>query len=144
MVSVDRAENNQICKNVDSRCIICILLLWRKQMQYAVMIYFDDDTNNELLGYIKDLKDYLENFMNFQITTLSETLGEATALLYMVSLIIIIFLLKNIFNYAAMFFITFLRNGVLKDIRNDLYQKTVSLLKPKRSQNGTIFCENYP
>ena len=72
-------------------------------------------------------KEYLENFMNYQITTLSESLGESTALLYMVGLIITIFLLKNIFNYAAMFFITFLRNGVLKDIRNDLYQKSVSL-----------------
>jgi len=76
---------------------------------------------------ITDMKDFFENYMNFQITTLSDAKGETTALLYMVGLIISIFLLKNIFNYAAMFFITFLRNGVLKDIRNDLYQKSVSL-----------------
>ena len=37
------------------------------------------------------------------------------------------FLLKNLFGYLAMFFITFLRNGVLKDLRNDLYKKTVDL-----------------
>ena len=32
-----------------------------------------------------------------------------------------------IFNYLAMFFITFLRNGVLLDLRNELYKKTTTL-----------------
>jgi subfamily B ATP-binding cassette protein MsbA len=45
----------------------------------------------------------------------------------MVGFVIGSFLLKNIFNYLAMFFITFLRNGVLKDLRNDLYNKITSL-----------------
>ncbi len=72
-------------------------------------------------------KEYAGDYINFQITSLTEIHGKVTALLFMVSLIIVIFLLKNIFNYAAMFFITFLRNGVLKDIRNDLYEKSLSL-----------------
>lgn len=76
---------------------------------------------------MSNIKPFVEEFMNYQITTLSDTKGETNALLYMVGLIIIIFLLKNLFNYAAMFFITFLRNGVLKDIRNDLYDKSISL-----------------
>ena len=45
----------------------------------------------------------------------------------MIVIIISTFLLKNIFGYLAMYFITFLRNGVLKDVRNDLYEKTVAL-----------------
>jgi len=76
---------------------------------------------------INNIKSFVEEFMNYQITTLSDAKGEANALLYMVGLIIAIFLLKNIFNYAAMFFITYLRNGVLKDIRNDLYDKSINL-----------------
>ena len=36
-------------------------------------------------------------------------------------------ILKTIFSYLGFYAITFLKNGVLKDIRNDLYQKTISL-----------------
>lgn len=49
------------------------------------------------------------------------------ALVLVIALVIFLFLLKNIFNYLAMFFITFLRNGVLKDIRNKLYAKITEL-----------------
>ena len=38
-----------------------------------------------------------------------------------------VFLLKNISGYFSNFFLAYLRNGILKDIRNDLYNKTVSL-----------------
>jgi len=44
-----------------------------------------------------------------------------------IALVIVLFLLKNLFRYLAMYFITFLRNGVLKDLRNALYKKTVEL-----------------
>ena len=76
---------------------------------------------------LKNLKEFVFDSMNYQITHLTDSRGQMIALLYMVGLIIVIFLLKNIFNYAAMFFITFLRNGVLKDIRNDLYKKSINL-----------------
>ena len=49
------------------------------------------------------------------------------ALLFVIVMVIFLFFLKNISNYLAMFFITFLRNGILKDIRNSLYNKTISL-----------------
>ncbi|MCH8535134.1 MAG: ABC transporter ATP-binding protein/permease [Flavobacteriaceae bacterium] len=68
---------------------------------------------------------YAENYLNFFITQKAEE--GADVLIYMVVLIITMFLLKNFFNYLAMFFITFLRNGVLKDIRDAMYKKTVEL-----------------
>lgn len=68
---------------------------------------------------------YAENYLNFFITQKAEE--GADVLIYMVVLIITMFLLKNFFNYLAMFFITFLRNGVLKDIRDAMYKKTVDL-----------------
>lgn len=52
---------------------------------------------------------------------------KSKALMVVVGLVITTFFFKNIFNYLAMYFITFLRNGVLKDIRNDLYRKTIEL-----------------
>ena len=76
---------------------------------------------------VYDMKDWGSDFMNYHISSLIKEQGEVNALMYMVLLIIIVFLLKNIFSYAAMFFMTFLRNGVLKDLRNDLYNKALSL-----------------
>ena len=75
---------------------------------------------------LTNIKSFLEDFFNYKVTQyLEEDVG--SALLLVIGMIIILFFLKNIFNYLAMFFITFLRTGVLKDIRNSLYKKTTSL-----------------
>ena len=75
---------------------------------------------------IGQIKNYLEGFFNYKIT---QYMGQDSgkALLFVIGIIISLFFLKNIFNYLAMFFITFLRNGVLMDLRNDLYHKTTTL-----------------
>jgi ATP-binding cassette, subfamily B, bacterial MsbA len=75
---------------------------------------------------IGQMKNYLEGFFNFKIT---QYMGQDSgrALFFVIGIIISLFFLKNIFNYLAMFFITFLRNGVLMDLRNDLYHKTTTL-----------------
>ncbi len=70
--------------------------------------------------------DYVEKYLNYFITQKAEE-GVDDVLMYMVLLVISMFLLKNFFNYLAMFFITFLRNGVLKDVRNAMFKKTVDL-----------------
>jgi len=49
------------------------------------------------------------------------------ALLLVVCLIIIMFLLKNVAGYLANYFLVFLRNGVIRDLRNAVYKKTVEL-----------------
>jgi subfamily B ATP-binding cassette protein MsbA len=72
------------------------------------------------------LKSYIEEWLSFQVNyQLSKDIG--TTLIYVVSLVIILFLLKNLFNYLALFFITYMRNGVLKDIRNALFDKIINL-----------------
>lgn len=76
---------------------------------------------------ITNFKDYLENYLNYFVTTTSEESGPQFALMYMILLIVILFLLKNMFSYLAMFFITYLRNGVLRDLRNAVYNKIISL-----------------
>lgn len=75
---------------------------------------------------IGQIKNYLEGFFNYKITQYMDQDSEK-ALLFVIGIIISLFFLKNIFNYLAMFFITFLRNGVLKDLRNELYNKTTIL-----------------
>lgn len=49
------------------------------------------------------------------------------SLRYIILLIIIVFLLKNIFRYLALFFIAPVRNGFLRDLRQDLFDHLISL-----------------
>lgn len=84
-------------------------------------------TEKPIYTGIGNAKDYLENYMSFFINEYSAQNGAENTLMIMVSLIIALFLLKNLFNYWAMYFITFLRNGVLKDIRNAMYKKSLEL-----------------
>lgn len=70
---------------------------------------------------------YLKDFMGYYISTTSAEHGQQYVLSIMIGLIISLFLLKNLCNYGAMYFITFLRNGVLKDIRDAIYSKTIAL-----------------
>jgi len=72
------------------------------------------------------LKDYLQDYINFRVNAYSGE-NEMKGLVLVIGLVLILFLLKNFFNYLAMYFITFLRNGVLKDIRNKMYAKIVDL-----------------
>lgn len=76
------------------------------------------------IGY---LGKYGEDLLNYYITKLSTERGEEYALLLVVCIVIVIFLLKNIFNYLASFHVTRLRTGVLKDLREKLYQKIIHL-----------------
>ena len=75
---------------------------------------------------IAQIIDYSKDYLNYYMTSVAGT-DSQKALLIVIALIISLFLLKNLFNYLAMYYITFLRNGVLKDIRNELYAKTVDL-----------------
>jgi len=75
---------------------------------------------------LSGIKTYVEQYLNFFVTEKAAD-GEGTALMFMVGLVIGMFFLKNLFGYLAMYFITFLRNGVLKDLRNALYEKSISL-----------------
>ncbi len=75
---------------------------------------------------ISSLGDYFNAYLNYQVTQFAGE-DEMQALILVIGLVIVLFLFKNIFNYLAMYFITFLRNGVLKDIRDSLYAKVVTL-----------------
>ena len=66
------------------------------------------------------LKESLKNYLSKRL----EDDVEST-LVFSISLVIMLFLLKNICNYLALFFITFLKNGILKDLRNATYNKII-------------------
>jgi subfamily B ATP-binding cassette protein MsbA len=74
-----------------------------------------------------DIKTYFENSLYDLVRNTSQEAGPETALMYLIIMIIAFFLLKNLFNYLAVFYVTYLRNGVLKDLRNDVYTKILEL-----------------
>lgn len=76
---------------------------------------------------IWELKKYLSDYSSYNLTNMTDTYGIGYTLGVLVAGIITIFLLKNLSDYLALFFITFLRNGILKDIRNAMYKKTLDL-----------------
>lgn len=74
-----------------------------------------------------DITAYGQDFLNYYLTQKMEALGAFTVLMYMIGIIVAIFLLKNLFNYWAMYFSTYMRNGILRDMRETLYKKITSL-----------------
>ena len=75
----------------------------------------------------ENIKAYAEAFLNYKITTLTDDHGLKWALLFVISIIITTALLKNITNYFASYHVTRLRTGVLRDIREKLYNKIINL-----------------
>ena len=75
---------------------------------------------------ILNLQKYLKESLNYYVSSKLEQNIEGT-LIFVICLVLGLFLLKNISNYLALFFIAYLRNGILKNLRNALYIKIISL-----------------
>jgi subfamily B ATP-binding cassette protein MsbA len=91
-------------------------------------------TSKPIWVEIADIGNYAEDYLNYFVT-IKKAEGNNDVLIFMVSIIIVTFLLKNLFNYLSMFFITFLKNGVIKDFRNEIYNKIVRLSMSYYSEN---------
>ena len=70
-------------------------------------------------------REYVFDSFRFQIADYAQD-DALKALMFVIGVILITFLLKNAFNYFAIFFITYMRNGVVKDIQRNLYEKLIS------------------
>ncbi len=79
------------------------------------------------ISSMDSIKAYFDNMLYDLVRDTSQDSGAQTVLMYMIILIIAFFLLKNVFNYLAVFYITYLRNGVLMDLRNEVYKKILEL-----------------
>lgn len=75
---------------------------------------------------IASLADF-EQYSAYKITQWVDATGKETALAYVCIFIIISFLLKNLFRYLALFFMAPVRNGIIRDLRNDLYSHLMRL-----------------
>ncbi|MFN7044882.1 MAG: ABC transporter ATP-binding protein [Flavobacterium sp.] len=76
---------------------------------------------------IWDITSYGKDFLYYYITNLTEEHGAQYALLLVVCIVISTFLLKNLFNYLALNYLTVVKNGVLKDLRKNMFDKIIQL-----------------
>ncbi|WP_116125927.1 ABC transporter ATP-binding protein [Lewinella sp. IMCC34183] len=71
--------------------------------------------------------DELEQYGGYVVTQWITEQGRENALLYVCGLILLSFLLKNLFRYLALFFMSPVRNGIIRDLRNELYTHLLHL-----------------
>lgn len=74
-----------------------------------------------------NLSSYVQGELNFFLTQKELEEGPVAALAMICIASLVIFFFKNFFRYAALFVLTYLRTGMVKDIQDHLYQKTLEL-----------------
>lgn len=81
-------------------------------------------TEKSAVGFgVEQLK---QNFYYYLSQIIIE-FGKQRALVYLCVGIIVIFFFKNLFRYLSLFFMAPVRNGIVRDIREDLFRKMMSL-----------------
>lgn len=78
-------------------------------------------------GNLTNFKDFAQDYANFFLNQRIEEYGQIAALISICIVIVVLFFIKNMFNYLAMYFIASLRNGMLRDIRDKIYNKIIEL-----------------
>ena len=74
-----------------------------------------------------NLQQYAEDGLNFFLTQKVEANGPTAALVFICIASLAIFFLKNLFRYLALYVLAFLRTGIVNNIQNALYDKTLEL-----------------
>ena len=74
-------------------------------------------------SFLKNLPDKLDYFFSQLVINYSPQ----KALLIVIIAILIIFFLKNLFRYLALFFMAPVRNGIIYDLRKQIFEKYIDL-----------------
>jgi len=94
-------------------------------------LLFDKEITEEtvipLLPDFNYSTDYLIGIFNHHFIKVIVEHGKIEALIFICGLVVIIFFFKNIFRYMALFVLAPIRNGVVRDIRDQLYKKILAL-----------------
>ena len=83
-------------------------------------------TVKPLLAKSESLGNFIENWLNFQVSSYSGN-DNQKAILFVVGIVIVLFFLKNVASYFALFFSTVIRNRVIKDLKESIYNKIIVL-----------------
>jgi len=92
----------------------------------------EQDYQDKIIGgqpvFKLSIQSLIDNFYYFFTKIIVDPeRGKLYALSAICIIVIVLFFLKNLFRYLAMYFLAPVRNGVVKDIRNELLDKTLKL-----------------
>ena len=93
-------------------------------------ILFGTDTRKikqPIYNGIKSFGTYAKDSFYYFISQKIENEGTVDVLLFICLLTFGLFFFKNFFRYLASYVLAFLRNGIVKDLRDKLYQKIIEL-----------------
>jgi len=82
-----------------------------------------DDSGGWLSGY----KSYVAEYSDYLMNDYVYSAGKSNGLLYFCLAILILFFLKNLTRYLAMYYLAIIRNVVVMNIRKQLYDKLIGL-----------------
>ncbi|MCP4124309.1 MAG: ABC transporter ATP-binding protein [Bacteroidetes bacterium] len=77
------------------------------------------------LSGLSGFKEYGEVWLNFQLTRIIGDKGELAALLTVCLIVVVIFFLKNLFRYMALYVVATIKKGVIRGLHSDIYHKLV-------------------
>jgi ATP-binding cassette, subfamily B, bacterial MsbA len=89
-------------------------------------VLFSQERNYILKPWSGSVKVLLNNF-NYYLSDFVVQHGQLEALSFISLLVVVLFFLKNITRYMAMYYLVPIRNGVVRDIRRDVYSKILTL-----------------
>jgi subfamily B ATP-binding cassette protein MsbA len=96
----------------------------------VLSILFKTDTKvyeKPVYSSLSNSFDYLKNSFYFEITHYVEEKGVLAALGIICLVCVVLFFFKNLFRFLASYELAFLTNGIVRDLRNQLYRKIVRL-----------------
>lgn len=89
-------------------------------------VLFGQETNYQHVPWSFSVKAILGNFNYFLSQFIAEH-GKLEALEMIAGIVVVMFFLKNLFRYLGMYFMSPIRNGVVRDLRNKMYEKVLLL-----------------
>ncbi len=89
-------------------------------------VLFNQTANYEKTPLSYSVKSLYSNF-NFFLSNFIQENGKLEALFLISILVVTLFFFKNLFRYLGMFFLAPVRNGVVRDLRNKMYDKILWL-----------------
>ncbi len=69
----------------------------------------------------------IDQWVNYYLSMMIQDVGKINALMWVCGIMIIVFFIKNVFRYLATYFMAPVRNGIIYDLRKELFDKFLDL-----------------
>lgn len=96
-------------------------------IQFLEIIFLPEKNNIDEAPIFNYNLSYPFLYFKYYFGNLAKNYGSEKALLSLCIFIVSVFLLKNIFRYLAVYFLVPFRNGLIRDLRNELFSKIIEL-----------------